>query len=143
MLSKQFNSSAKYTKGFTLIEILVAISIIILVTTISFAAFSTTRDRANDGKIKQSLGLMRVEAERVYKLQRVSDNICTAISSIATQELPSGTPFMCADGPGGYAFQAVLSNGEYFCMDFFGRERTNPGSAIASSCTGGSDCDCR
>lgn len=131
--------------GFTLIEVLVVISIIALMITIAFASFNATRSRADDGKIKQELGLMRLEAERSYKLQHATTNVCNDTAFLVA-DLPAGTTFKCVDGSEGYAFEAMLSTGEHYCVDFFGRERTNSNTAIASAganCTGGGDCDCR
>ena len=105
--------------------------------TIAFASFNTTRSRADDGKIKQELGLMRLEAEKSYKVKRTATSVCADTSQFISN-LPSGTAFTCKNGAGGYAFEAVLSTGEYYCVDFFGRERTNSASAISNS-----DFDCR
>lgn len=131
--------------GFTLIEVLVVISIIALIVAIAVASFTTTRSRADDGNIKQQFGLMRLEAENSYKLNRAATNVCADTLPLV-QNLPSGTTFKCLDGPAGYAFEAILSTGQYYCVDFFGRERTNANTAIApagTSCTSGADCDCR
>lgn len=145
MPSKSFKQVGTNKFGFTLIEILVVVSIIALIVAIAFASFDSTRSRADDGKIKQGLGLMRLEAEKSYKLQRSASNVCNDINSLVA-DLPGGTAFKCVDGSQGYAFEAVLSTGEYYCVDFFGRERTNSNTAIAAAganCTGGGDCDCR
>ncbi len=147
MLFKQNQSNLRYANshGFTLIEILVVISIIALLITIALASFNITRSKADDGKIKQELGLMRLEAEKSYKLQHASRNVCNDTAQYVSN-LPSNTTFKCVDGTSGYAFEAVLSTGEYYCVDFFGRERTNTNTAIAAAganCTAAGDCDCR
>ena len=86
------NNHQNLNSGFTLIEILVVIGIIALVIAIATASFSSTRSRANDGKIQQELGLMRLEAERSYKTNKNSTNVCNDTGSMVSN-LPGGTTF--------------------------------------------------
>lgn len=130
--------------GYTLIEVLIVISIIVLTLTITFAAIATGRNKSNDGVIQQQLGLMRVEAERIYKVDRDTNAICAGITSVASQ-LPNGTTFKCVDGPRGYAFEAVLSDGTYYCTDSFGRTNQSQVTNVVQAgpnCTGSADCNC-
>ena len=137
------NYRAERDRGFTLIEILVTISIILILLSVSYVSFGTSRERANDGSTKEQLGLMRIEAERIYRVDRNFNNICSGVSSAGlVSELPTGTPFTCLD-TGGYAFEAELSDGTYYCVDAFGRARENTGSAISGTDCAGGDCDCR
>lgn len=126
-----------------MIEIMVTISIIVLLVSISYVGFSTARERADDGLIQDQLGLMRIEAERIFRVDRNYDNVCEGVSAAGiAAELPSGTSFTCID-TGAYAFMAQLSTGEYHCVDWFGRvETTGSASISGSSCSSG-DCDCR
>ena len=134
--------------GFTLIEILLSISIISVMVTVAFASFGAARDRANDGTVKEQLGIMRIVAERSYQINRGSDKACLDVATTSndlTAKLPSGTSFTCLDGSGGYALQASLSDGSFYCTDAFGRSNESQSTMISQSgtCGGSTDCDCR
>ena len=121
------------SRGFTLIELLVSVTIIVLILSVGFVAFGTARERADDNDAKQILGLMRVEAERIYAETRTfpgcNDNRIAAISS----SLPSTVTLNCQVGTRGYAFEIELSNGEFFCTDVGGAKEESSTSLINSN----------
>lgn len=140
------NNHGTKNAGFTLIEIIVTIAIILLLLSVSFASIGASRNRTNDSNIKEVLGLMRVEAERIYSIDRNTSAICNGIvTSGLASELPTNTTFKCVDGAAGYGFEAVLSNGLFYCVDYFGRIRENAATSLpagGANCTSGA-CDCR
>lgn len=145
----RFNSYNKKppTTGFTLIEVVVAVGIITVLAAITLAAVSSSREQADDRAIRQQLGVMRLEAERVFRDNRSPDQVCVGISNAGLDaDLPDGTVFKCVDGPSGYALEAELSTGEFYCTDAFGRTHTNSATAVidaGDSCDPSEDCDCR
>ncbi len=135
--------TAEQTRGFTLIEIMVTISIIVILISVSYVGFNAARDRADDDAIKQQLGLMRIEAERIYRVNRQYTAVCSGIAATTIDdELPTGTQWTCID-TGAYAFSAQLSNNQFYCVDWFGRVETTQSQSISGSTCSGGDCDCR
>lgn len=55
------------SRAFTLIEIIIALTIIGIITSITVVTFSTARNRANDGAVKSNLAAVQVRAELYYR----------------------------------------------------------------------------
>jgi len=136
------------TDGYTLIEVMVAVAIIVLLLSVSFVSFQSARERSDDNFIKEQLGVMRIVAEQSYRQNRSTSVACTDIATTSNNyvaTLPSSANFVCLDGPRGYAFDATLSDGTHYCVDNVGRTHESATRNIADTgnCSGGTDCDCR
>lgn len=132
-------------RGFTLVEVMIALSIVIIITAIAFAAMGSTRAKNNDSSIRQTFALMRSEAEVSYKgNQRSYTNVCTDIVS-ERNLLPNTTNYKCLDGDEGYAIEMRLSTNMYYCVDArgVGSETTATSiGATGTNCNGSSTNDC-
>ena len=145
-----FNSS----KGFSLIELLIVITIVGLLSTIVLGSISNSRARAYDSKIKQQLASFRTAAEIYFGNQvpnsyTPATNSCTSgifndVSSangtpglyIAAGNLPDFTQLFCGATDSAYALKATLYSGnEYWCVDNKGSSRM-----IAGTPTSGTFC---
>jgi prepilin-type N-terminal cleavage/methylation domain-containing protein len=142
-----FGISAKH--GFSLVELLIVITIIGILSTIILSSVSNSRSRAYDSKVKQQLSSFRTAAE-IYFINNngygPEVSICTAgifndVNStngspglyIAAGNLPSFTQLVCGSTDSAYAVKATLYSGsEYWCVDNKGSSRAISG-AIGNS----------
>lgn len=134
----------KQLRGFTLIEVMIAIGIIIIITSIIFAGISGLRAKNNDNAIRQSFALIRSEAEVSYKgNQRSYASVCTSLAD-ARQTLPNTTSYKCLDGAQGYAVEMQLSTNMYYCVDARGSVETTATSIgqASTDCNGAPSNDC-
>ena len=133
-----FNSS----KGFSLIELLIVITIVGLLSTIVLGSISNSRARAYDSKIKQQLASFRTAAE-VYFGNQIPNSYAPATNSctsgvfndvsptngspglyIAEGNLPYFAQVFCSATDSAYALKATLySDNEYWCVDSKGSAR--------------------
>lgn len=130
------------SKGFSLIELLISITIIALLATIVLQNLSKSRERAYDSKVRQQLAGFRTAAEIYYSSREpnnygpattgcasgVFNNINPVNGSpalyIAEGNLPYGTQVVCQSSDTEYAVKASLYNGEsYWCVDSKGAFR--------------------
>jgi len=137
-------------KGFSLIELLIVITIIGILSTIILNSLSVSRARAYDSKIKQQLTSFRTAAE-VYFLNQTPNNYgynanCDTTSSIFTdtipangsprnfinpQNLPNNPTVICQTSTDGlsYAVKVPLYSSGYWCVDSKGASMaTNNGN---------------
>jgi len=140
--------------GFSLIELLIVITIIGVLSTIILGSVSNSRSRAYDSKVKQQLSSFRTAAE-IYFTNRVpnsygpASSVCNAeifnnVSPadgspglyIAEGNIPDFTQVVCGSTDSAYAVKATLSSGnEYWCVDNKGASR-----AISGAPTSGTFC---
>lgn len=128
----------KSTRGFSLVELLIVITIIGLISTIVLNNLSTSRSRAYDSKIKQQLNSFRTAAE-IYFNNQDPNSYSTAASCggglfndvdsnngapglyIALGNLPPGTDEAdraCQSSGSSYAVKVNLySNNNHWCID--------------------------
>lgn len=131
-------------KGFSLVELLVVITIIGVLSTIILSGISNSRSRAYDSKVKQQLSSFRTAAEIYFTNQNgygPEVNICTAgifndvdpVNGspglyIAAGNIPSFTQTICGSTDSAYALKATLYSGsEYWCVDSRGASRAIAG----------------
>ncbi len=67
----------KYSHGFTLIEILITITIIGILASVVVASLNTARDKATDASVKSNLHNMKGESGIYYDDNRSYTNICS------------------------------------------------------------------
>ena len=137
----------KNNLGFSLVELLIVITIIALLSTIVLNSLSTSRARAYDSKVRQQLAGFRTAAE-IYYLNKggyeESDNIiniCTAgiFVNLETANgapgryidpaiLPTFTQLKCGADKNSFAIKATLFSGDqYWCVDSKGASRVVSG----------------
>lgn len=139
--------------GFSLIELLIVITIIGVLSTIILGSVSNSRARAYDSKVKQQLSSFRAAAE-MYFLNQLPNGYGPETSDcgtglfndvnpengapglyIAAGNLPDFTQVICGSSDSGFAVKATLYSGnEYWCVDNNGASRAISGP-IGSSAT--------
>ncbi|MDO8471009.1 MAG: type II secretion system protein [bacterium] len=117
----------KREKGFTLVELLVAITIIGLIASIVLIYLNTARGKGNDTKVRSQLNSARSSAEIYYNSSNsyngTAGNIsgpCDTVNSMFTDTIsgmvkftsqsnyPNGAALTCYSTTGAYAISALL-----------------------------------
>lgn len=143
---KNLSKTAMYNGGFSLLELLIVITIIGVITSIVLSSVSQSRSRAYDSKVKQQLSSFRTAAEIYFNNQLptsygpesascangIFTNVQAANGSpgiyIAAGNLPPGTQVVCSASDTAYAVKATLYSGdEYWCVDSLGSSRSISG----------------
>jgi len=141
--------------GFTLIELMISISIIGILAAIIINGLQNSRARAFDSRIKQQLSGFRTAAEVYFTNQTPNSyapatNSCTAGGTIFTDtnavdgnpgalidstNLPPNTTIVCGSSASAFAVKATLYGAtSYWCVDSKGISKQVNG-AIGSSVT--------
>lgn len=128
-------------RGFSLIELLISITIIGILSSVVLSSVSNSRARAFDTKIKQQLSRFRTAAEIYFTNQNDSYGPATNLCSeglfndftttngtpgvyIAVGNLPDFSQVVCAATDAAYAVKASLYSGnDYWCVDSKGASR--------------------
>jgi prepilin-type N-terminal cleavage/methylation domain-containing protein len=151
----------KSKQAFTLIELLMVITIIGILTTVVLQSLSQSRTKAYDSKLKQQLDHFRAAAE-MYFLNQLPTGYGPAVSNCTTPNtlftdmktddgkpalyvdrgnLPPNTQVVCGSTDSGpvsaYAVKATLFSGtEYWCVDSKGisKQFSGPIGNSATEC---------
>ncbi len=139
----------KSTKGFSLVELLIVITIIGLLSTIVLNSLSTSREKAYDSKIKQQLNSFRTAAEIYYSNQEPTSYGTAAgcnsglfndvgaengTPAIYLSTLPNNAQVTCQSNGPAYAVKALLYSGEnHWCVDSRGSSRMIEGTISGPS----------
>ena len=121
----------KQKQGFTLIELMVSISIIAILTALAAISFTTAQKKARDARRSQDMKLLQIAAEQyasqnagAYMLSTVTP--WTTAGNTVLEALPfdpkSGSAYVLNTGATGYCFCA-------------GMENVSAGNALNSTCT--------
>lgn len=140
------------SRGFSLVELLIVITIIGILSTIVLSSVSNGRARAYDSKVKQQLVSFRTAAE-IYFINQLPNtygvsNICTSGifvdvdpvngapgTYLSVANLPVGTQLECGANGDTFAVKATLYSGsQYWCVDNSGDAKIISGP-IGSSVT--------
>lgn len=114
-----FTTTSLHSCGFTLVELLVAISIIAILSVVGLASFQGVRAKALDAKIKEDLNAIKMAYEMNYDAGRYKPLVGSNFASGAIPTQPNGSPYPCAVGPDtncttksdkGYKISATLSD---------------------------------
>lgn len=143
----------KNNNGFSLVELLIVITIVGLLSTIVLNSLSRSRAKAYDSKVKQQLSSFRTAAELYFANQSPSiygpaatdctggifNNFDPASGNpgiyIAPGNLPVNTQVVCGSTDTAYAIKATLYDGnDFWCVDSRGVSRATAG-AIGGSAT--------
>jgi prepilin-type N-terminal cleavage/methylation domain-containing protein len=109
-------------RGFTLIEIMIAIAIIGLLSSIILVSFKNTKDSARDSRIITSLDQIRSIVQIFYAKENTYENIEGDSYFIFLkkdiEDLSGEEPVVHTGRNGiGYCFYTKLHNGDYCCID--------------------------
>ena len=146
--------------GFTLVELLVVISIISLLSSVVFSTVNSARAKASDAAIKAQLNIMRTSTAFAYDFTGSFDTVCDESSESGRQfrnafekstKENSGsaclasntTGFISSAGvlasalkpvtPDRWAASIRLRNGNFFCVDWRGAGQEQSGRGIDNS----------
>ncbi len=144
-----FKIKKKYLeRGFTLIEVLIVVAIIVILSAISLAAFSEARFKAENAGVKANLNGVRAQAELYYTLNSNSySNLCT--NSVIVKQInvaisnggDTGTvATRCNSNSIAWAVNVKLKVPEggnnYWCVDTLGSAKGEPNElAGATTCS--------
>ena len=121
----------KQKQGFTLIELMVSISIIAILTALAAISFTTAQKKARDARRSQDMKLLQIAAE-----QYASQNAGAYMTSTAVPWTVSGSTVLEAvpfDPKSGFAYSIGTSAGGYcFCATM---ENSSAGNASTTTCT--------
>lgn len=127
-----FHSKLVGIKGFTLIELVVAITIIGLLSTIILGSLRTSRERGANSAIKQNLNSLRSEVELLYSnaVNPTYTGVCTDATVLKIREaadMVSGSTMVCYSTATTWAASSALKGPEgsynYWCVDTSGAAR--------------------
>jgi len=136
----------KKSLGFSLVELLIVITIIGILSTIILNSLSTSRARAYDSKVAQQLSSFRTAAEMYFNSQSPTGYGPAAVNCgsgifnnfdpqngtpgvyIASGNLPEATVVVCSSTDSAYAVKATLyDSNRYWCVDSKGASRAISG----------------
>ena len=148
--------SSGHNRGFTLIELMVVITIIAVISSIIFVVLNDARGKGNDTKVKAQLSAIRAKAELFYDSNasyngsagNISGSCITAnsmftdvASGMSIQTLqsnyPSGATVTCYSTVSTYAVSALLpgqGDTNSWCVDSTGASKSRITPINSTAC---------
>ncbi len=143
-------------KGFTLIELLVVIAIIGILAALVLVALGNARDKAQDARIKSTIGQLRTLSEVLYDNNNSSyssvgtcftsgtgtgcaGSVLTSVTSLKADLTAAGGALTAKSNATNYCIESSLksSTSQYFCADGAGNAKVNTAAkctAVTSTC---------
>lgn len=138
----------KNKKGFTLIELLVVIAIIGILAALVLVALGNARDKAQDARIKSTIGQLRTLSEIIYDNGGssyanvggcfTSGTNCVgttaSVTSLKTDLTAAGGALTAKSDATHYCIESTLKSNatQYFCADNTGVAKLNAAAACAA-----------
>ena len=116
----QVPSSKFQENGFTLIELLVVISIIGVLASVVLVSLDSTKNKAKDAIIQNSISQVRAVAELSKDDNGDFDSVCddpNITGIIATNVSDNEGTLVCNDNADEYCVSSNLNNGGHVCVD--------------------------
>jgi prepilin-type N-terminal cleavage/methylation domain-containing protein len=143
-ISKKDN---RFSQGFTLIEILVVIAIIVLIAGVTLASIKASKDKAADVDTRKTLSELALKAEGqeiapgVIDYSKAFTAIAApaAITELATKLKLTATDYQYVSTPTSYAIVFPLKKGGYYCVDSVSRATGKEVTGLLAT-TGPQDC---
>ncbi len=123
----------KLTKGFTLIELLVVFAVIGILSSFVLAQLNSSRTKATDSKVRQTLNNAASKAQLTYELS-ATESWANTCSTVQTQINTVGG--QCANTAFNYRIYAAVTGG-YWCVDSTATKRLCTAVPPSTSCPSG------
>jgi prepilin-type N-terminal cleavage/methylation domain-containing protein len=139
------------SKGFTMIELLVVIGIIGILAVIIMTSVSGSKNKSNDAKVKQQMANLKRTAEIYGSINNGNYGSATGNCTTATglfvdtvsdvsrfvtvANYPSGTTLACYSSSTAWAASALLSSGQYWCVDSDGKVKQQASAVTTTACS--------
>jgi len=121
-------------KGFTLIEILITVTIIGVLASVVVGSLSTAREKGNDAAIKSTFSSLRSEAEIIFDDTGSYATFCTEIANFIANAETKSLDVNCIDATTRWAIEAQLNaTDEYYCVDSTNKSFTTDASSITDT----------
>jgi len=134
---KNNHKQAKSSKGFTLVELLIVITVIGVLASIVLVSISGAQSRARDSRIQTSMSQIRSFAQTESFPDGYYTDVCTNITAseiYADISKMGGTVDSCEDSSESFCLQATLNNNETWCVD---PEKVSSGGCYGGYCVAG------
>lgn len=153
---------SKTNRGFTLIELMIVVTIIGILSAIVLSALNNARSKGGDGAIKSTIANARSQAELFYNTNGTLQyqNLCIAGNASQDSRVTSAFPMLqgatnagstevscgVTSGGGSWAIAARLKNvaNTWYCVDSLnkGKVVTSATTPITNSATAATDVSC-
>lgn len=132
-MSKNFSSFQQKSRGFTLLELLVVISIIGLLIALGVASYTTAQQNGRDAKRRSDMKAVQSAFEQYYAVNGAypDDAGCTPADPAITSVMPAGLPSDPKPGQTAYSFSCST---DAYCSCAL-LEKQDGGNAAAPSGT--------